>query len=594
LSIARRYSEIAVRTIAGLSLLGLSLAVLVGCSRGRGEPAPVQPVPAAPTEAKPEPPAPKPEPEPEPEPAPGELVQLKLPKDGGAWPWAIGAAPQPADSRPISFKGSGPYAANGFAVRPEVNRAIVTMPVDPTINLKKGVDPRKLPAATRVTLYDTAAGAALTEWAVPGLHAVLDLSPDGRSILATQPSPGRDRGSLRLWVIGSDGQLKRWSTTAHTLPREGLRTDATVSGSTEIRWAEFLGERVVSMSRGGQLRVFNTEGLKPLATIDASPCRPTVSPDGTKVAFLIGPSVALLDPQTRKITGVHWIGQAPPHPVLRFSPDGSKLAVGGNGRVLILNMASGEFQNVVLPQLDVNDNGQFDKPFGWAGANHLIGDSLLFDPQLPAPVWSYSPAELVQFRGRRMWACVRSPGSPSVTLQAFDLPGPGVEAAIAAVKSKAGAFGLHPGAQVKIDVAGIPEERRPDVEQAIGKRLRALGFAPDAKATTTVIASVDSPGTRPTVSYGSLGSHTYTKKPARLRVVLNGKELWNDAWAVEPPYSIELPKGTKLDDYLDRLSIGQPDYRAFSLAPLPTHLPGPNALSGPLGHTNLTAIPASP
>jgi len=583
--------ESTVRTIAGLSLLGLSLAVLVGCSRGRGEPAAVQPTHPAPVETKVEPPAPKPEPEPEPEPAPGELVQLKLPKDGGAWPWAIGAAPQATDSRPVSFKGSGPYAANGFAVRPEVSRAVVTMKVDPFLNVKKGVDPRKAPDLTRVTLYDTAAGNALTEWVVPGSHAVLDLSPDGRSILATHPQPGRDRGSLRLWVIGGDGQLKRWSTAAHTVPREGLRSDASIAGSTEIRWAEFLGERVVSISRAGQLRVFSTEGLKPLATIDASPCRPAVSPDGTKVAFLIGPLVALLDPQTRKITGTRWIGQAPPHPVLRFNPDGSKLAIGGNGRALILNLTSGEFQSLVLPQLDVNDNGQFDKPFGWAGSNHLLGDSLLFDPQVTAPVWSYSPAELVQFRGRRVWACVRALGGPSVTLGSYDLPGPGVEAAIAAAKSKSGAFGLHPGAAVKIDVTGVPEERRAEVEQALDKRLRALGFTPDAKAATTLFASVDSPGTKPTVSYGTLGSHAYTKKPARIRVVVNHKELWNEAWAVEPPYSIELPRGIKLDDYLERLSTGNPDYRAFTLAPLPTHLPGTNALSGPLGHTPLAAIP---
>jgi hypothetical protein len=246
--------------------------------------------------------------------------------------------------------------------------------------------------------------------------------------------------------------------------------------------------------------------------------------------------VALLDPQTRKITGTRWVGQPPPHPVLRFSPDGSKLAIGGNGRVVIVNMTTGEFQNIFMPQLDVNDNGQFDKPFGWAGANHLLADSLLFDPQLPAPVWSYSPAEQLQFHGWRVWACIRSPGSPSVTLRAYELPGPGVEAVVTSAKAKTGAFALHPG---------------------------------------------------PTVVYGALGSHAYTKKPARLRVVLNDKELWNDAWAVEPPYSVQLPKATKLDDYLDRLSIGHPDYRAFSLAPLPTHLTGPSAPAGPLGHTPL-------
>jgi hypothetical protein len=127
------------------------------------------------------------------------------------------------------------------------------------------------------------------------------------------------------------------------------------------------------------------------------------------------------------------------------------------------------------------------------------------------------------------------------------------------------------------------------VEQALDKRLRALGLTPDPKAALTLFASVDSPGTRPTVAYGNLGSHAYTKKPARLRVVLDKRELWNDAWAVEPPFAVELPKGTDLSGLLDNLSIGHPDYRAFSLAPLPSHLPGPSAPAGPLGHTALVA-----
>lgn len=581
------------RHIIGLSILGLSLTVLVGCSRGRGEAGRILQTEPAPVEKKQDSPTPRPEPEPEPEPepAPGELVHLKLPRDGGAWPWAIGVAPEPRETHPISFTGAGPYAANGFAVRSEVNRAVVTMKVDHFTNAKKGVDPRRLPEMTRVTLYDTSTGARLTEWGVPGLHAVLDLSGDGRSILATAPSTSRDRGVLRLWVIGPDGQLKRWSATAHTPPREGLRTDATTSTSTDIRWAAFFGERVVSISRGGQLRVFNNEGLKPVATIDATPCRPAVSPDGRKVAFLVGPSVVLLDPQTRKITGTRWVGQHPPHPVLRFSPDGSKLAIGGNGRLLILNMISGEFQNIVMPQLDVNDNGQFDKPFGWAGDSHLLADSLLFDPQLPAPVWSYSPAEQLQFHGWSVWACIRAPGSPAVTLRSFELPGPGVDAVITNAKAKPGVFAFHPGAAVKIDVAGIPEERRAEVEQTLDKRLRALGATLDPKATLSLVASVDSPGTKPTVVYSGLGSHAYTKKPARLRMVLKDKELWNDAWSVEPPYSVQLPRGTRLDDYLEKLSIGNPDYRAFSLAPLPTHLPGSSAPAAPLGHTRLASTP---
>ena len=46
-----------------------------------------------------------------------------------------------------------------------------------------------------------------------------------------------------------------------------------------------------------------------------------------------------------------------------------------------------------------------------------------------------------------------------------------------------------------------------------------------------------------------------------------------------------------LADYLGKLAIGQPDYKAFALAPLPSHFPGPNTPTGPLGKTNLAPEP---
>jgi hypothetical protein len=577
-----------VRILAGLVILVLSLSAVVGCSRGKG--GPPQPQPTAPTAqpAETKPAKTDTEPEPEPEPAPGEVVRLAPPKDGGAWPWAVGKTELPGESRPVTFNNIAPHAITGLAVRPDVNRAVVSIRVDPTAT-KKGPSP----LSTRVALIDTAAGTTLPAWVLPGAYAVLDLSPDGRGILATYPQPGRDRGVLRLWVAGTDGQLKRWNCTAHAPPREGLRLDsanqATESLAHEIRWAAFVGDRVVSASRGGQVRVFDTEGLKPLAGIDATPCRPAVTPDGAKVAFLIGSHVALLDPAARKIVGMRWVGTPPPHPVLAFSPDGAKLAIGGNGRLVLLDLTSGHFQSVTIPRLDVNDNGVYDKPFGWAGPDHILADRLLFDPQLPQPVWSYSGAEILQGRGWRTWASVRASDRPATTVRAFTLPAPETLGAVAAAKAKPGAAGLRPGGGVRIDVTGVPEDRREETQAALAKRLREVGFVPDEKAEVTLFASVDSPGTKPTVVYTAIGSYSYTRKPTRLRLVLNGKELWNDAWAVEPPFAFDYPKGTVLVDQLAKLGIGQPDYKAFTLAPFPSHLPGPNAPATAIGTTDLAA-----
>jgi hypothetical protein len=231
----------------------------------------------------------------------------------------------------------------------------------------------------------------------------------------------------------------------------------------------------------------------------------------------------------------------------------------------------------------------YDKPFGWAGAAHLFADRSLFDPQLPAPVWDYTSVEFVQFRGWQAWAVVRAFGTQTVAIRAFTLPGPETTAALSVAKAKPGAFGLQPGGGVKIDVSALPEDRRAEVQKMLDQRLRDIGFTPDPNAPVTLMASVDSPGTRPTVVYSGIGSHQYTKKSARLRLVLNGMELWNDAWAVEPPLSVDIQKGANLSEYLSRLEMGGPDYTVFGIAPIPSHLPGPNAPTALLGSTDLSA-----
>ncbi len=504
----------------GLLLLALSLATALGCSRGK-----VGPPPTLPPEPEPQQPQPtvQPnlEPEPEVEPVPGEAVRLTLPKDNGVWPWAVGKAEEPAESRPVSFYGLAQYAVTGFAVRPEANRAVVTIRAEP-----KKADPKKGPAQTgaftRVALCNTATGRVQNEWRIPGQYIVLDLSPDGRGILATSAQPGRERSVLRLWVVGPDGQLKRWVWTPHSVPRDGLRVDATGKSETtsiEVRWAAFVGnDRIASASRAGQLRVYETDGLKPLATIDASMGRPAISPDGTKVAFLAGNSVALLDTVALKVIGLRWVGTLPPQPVLAFSPDGTNLAVGGNGRVIFLNLLSGQLQSVTLMKLDVNDNGTYDKPFGWAGAAHLFADGSLFDPQLPAPVWEYSGAEFVQFRGWRIWACVRTPGTSTAAIRGFTLPDGETLARITAAKSKPEAFSLQPGSGVKLDLTGVPDDRRAEAQTMLEPRVREVGFKLDPNAPATLFASVDSPGTKPTAIYSGLGSFQYTKKPAATAV----------------------------------------------------------------------------
>lgn len=565
------------RSVAAFALIAL-LAALSGCSRDSAAPKAVPAVTPNKSAEKAPPPPPS-----EPEPAPGEPLPLLLPKDGGTWPWAVGRAEEPVEAKSISFSGLAQFAVMGFAVRPEVGRAVVTLKWE-----KKGQ-----PANTRLALCDTTTGKTISEWQLPGLQTVLDLSPDGRAILTTSNQPGRDRTVLRLWVVGSDGQLVKTAWTAHTTSRpDGIRQEPGERPDTvaalEIRWAAFVGnDRIVSSSRIGQLRIFDTDGGKPLFFLNGSPGRPAVTPDGARVAVFAGNSVALVDPYVGTVVGSRWVGPLPPHPALAFSPDGSTLAIGGNGKAKLLNLAGGDVRDVVAPKLHVADTGMYDKPFGWAGNRFLFADGRLHDPRFPGPLWEYRGAEAVRFHGREIWLCSRSPGSSTCTISNDELPHLKELVSIAAAADVAGATALHAGDGVRVDVSATPEDHRADVQKALEARVLALGYRLDPTAPAVLLASVDAAGTKTLTAYSGFDPHAYVRKPAVLRLVVNGVEVWSESWAIEPPFTIRVPAGQALGEHLKQFSIGEPNYGLFAQAPLPLHAPGPQAPTTLLGATEL-------
>ena len=305
------------RTIAGSIFLAFSLSIVVGCSRGKGG-APQSPPPTAAT-----PPADvKPltqEPEPEPEPVPGEMVRLSLPRDGGAWPWIVGKADEPPASRPATFKGVGLFSITGFAVRPEVNRAVVTIRNDPPPPPKKGVvDPKKgpLPESTRVAVIDTTTGEAVAgqNWNVPGSYAVLDLSGpllDPRDTLSGKIAASCGCGRR------SSGQLARWPCTAHSPRRNSRRPRTKPDAASRPKYATRCRRSGCVDVRAVSFACSTPKG--PNCLRRSTRLLPTRHYSRRYRRFPDRYVRRALDPAARKITGNTLIG-TPQHPVPRSAP----------------------------------------------------------------------------------------------------------------------------------------------------------------------------------------------------------------------------------------------------------------------------------
>ena len=363
--------------------------------------------------------------------------------DGGTWPWNLAPAPPPAASRPVTIPGYVYPSSTtaGVVVSPAARRAVVLV-------AERVKDEEKM---TRVLWCDTAAGTVLREWRVKGIYAPLDLHADGHRLLTVRPPGEGPTQSLELWAIEDPDRLRRQSWQPHDsvdgLPIGGAlaATDTPESSPNDagrdVRWAAFVGNRVVSASRAGQLRVFDAATLERAGTIDGVPATPALTPDGSRVVFLTKSGAALLDPAGPKVVGVRPV-EGPADPVLAVSPDGKSLACAANGRVALLDLAGGQVRTATLPKLEVARSGR-PLGFGWAGDRHLLADRFLHDPTAPAPVWDYGSFDKLLPRGREAWAVLR-PARDSAVLRSFVLPHPAVGGAKAANRPAPGRSTLQP------------------------------------------------------------------------------------------------------------------------------------------------------
>lgn len=371
-------------------------------------------------------PAPTPKPETH-TPKPGEIV---LPADGGTWPWNLAAAPPVQPSHPVTIPGYlyPESTTAGVVVSPAAGRAVVLI-------AERVRDEEKM---TRVVWCDLTAGTILSEWKVKGIYTPLDLHADGRRVLAVR-SPGEGKtDQLEVWTITGPDRLARRSWQPHDSLVIAPDGDVLVIGggpdsnqpdpSRDVRWAAFAGpDRIASAARNGQVRVFETDTLHKVGSIDALPAVPTLTPDGSKVVFLTRAGAVLLDPHDAKVVGVRSVGEPPADPALVVSPDGKTLAVAANGRANLLDLTTGTVRTAAIPKLEVTRGGR-PLGFGWAGDRHLLADRFLYDPAKSEPVWDYGHIDKLVPRGREAWAVIR-PGRDDAVLRSFELPHPAARTA---------------------------------------------------------------------------------------------------------------------------------------------------------------------
>jgi hypothetical protein len=569
-------------------LLCLFLAVIAGCSRGP-EPDIKTVAPNAfekPAEqegeidvgAKEEPDAAAPKPD---------LGRLTLPDDGGDWP-LVAAKTIQAVPVPLAHLLTGSLHPHNVAISAASGRAVVSI---------WETDFTKKKTGTHLFWCDLTTGKVTHTWdAHPYYLAVFDIDASGRQfLLKRHDGSERERHVLHLWTVAEDGLLlrKEWEPyyAGNTPDGEPRDNDAAHIRRREadVIWAAFVGrDHVVTVCGSGELKVWERESLKQVAVITDVVGLPALTNDGERVAFVTKDRVALLDPQTRRIVAVQRIGKPPDNAVVAFRADGKRVAIAGAGKATVVNLETAVTWDEMQPELKLEYHGILPE-FGWVSQHTLYFNGDLYDLPLPIKIWHYGVPHCATVRGGQVWAVTHALGENDVTLRAFTLPHPRAAQAIAGASQRRDLFVLRPGDTVRVDVAGVPQNKRQEVRDTLERRVRELGYRISDYAPTTFVASVDSTGHTVTKTY-TIGKEqvtgSYDERCARLKIIQNSRVLWEEAGTDSPGMMILVPNNVDAKDYISR--FGSPSYDLFSKRPLPGLL-RPKGDAKPLGESQLTA-----
>jgi hypothetical protein len=513
--------------------------------------------------------------------------KLALPADGGELP-IIAATPVKATPVPLTQLLPDTLHPHNAAISPAAGRAVIALWENDFKRKKNG---------THLFWCDLKIGKVTHTWdASTHFLGLFDIHADGRQILLRKSDYSeRDRHILHLWTIAEDGRLlrKEWEPYYAGQPFDGEPRDNdahhTRLPDADVRWAAFVGaEHVVTVCGGGELKVWERESLKQVAVFSGVVGLPAVTNDGEEVAFITGERLALLDRKSLKISAARHVGKPPDNPVLAFRADGKRLAVAGTGRAIIVNLDGNTSWNAMLPEFRLQYQGLLPG-FGWANDRAFYFQGDLYDMEVPIKTWHYGVPHWSTARGGQVWAVTHALGDKESALRVFKLPHERAEQVILSAEKRSDLFALRPGDAVRVDVSGVPRERQKEVNDILERRVKEVGYHLDVSAKTVFVASVDTVGKKVSKTY-EIGKKsvtgTYNERWARLKIVQNGRVLWEAASTDSPGILIMIPNGTDPVEYISR--FGSPAYSVYSKHPLPGLLRAAKD-DKPLGHSQFFA-----
>jgi hypothetical protein len=444
------------------------------------------------------------------------------------------------------------------------------------------------PLDVKIQMIDLAQGKAQEPIKYTSSMKPVDTDPAGEQILSRSDhmfSPGDKQHGLSVWKMKDKGLqlVKSWS------PQEPGNVHKVAPS-----YAQFIdADHVVSISFPHKLSMWQVSTAKALYRLELG-TGGVVGLSGNRkyLAAPVNNGLYVLD----ALTG-DTLAQLPGDPgvlsAVSFRPDGTQLAAVSPQRIMVWNLNSGELYRDIYFSKAINAS-----TIDWLDSGYiLVGGESLVDLERRIVLWKYMHQAGTGFSrgygelGGQFWYALTSQDRKERALFNSKLPHDDAKKKASTLNAES-LLAIQPGSQISLsfNLQGAPEEQQKAV-QALTAQLAANGMKVNNGGALVLQASTET-GKSQEISYRSFGrggrnSETakVTEQISRVRLIENGKVLWEAVSVSGAPHFLQMKEGETLDQALAKYQ--QPNLQFFSTVKVPQYVARPSE-AGAYGASNLT------
>ncbi|MCP4787359.1 MAG: hypothetical protein GY903_01430 [Fuerstiella sp.] len=333
-------------------------------------------------------------------------------------------------------------------------------------------------------------------------------------------------------IVRNDEELEIWTLSGKKLEKT-TAFDPYPDSKDKIVWSRFLNDgQFATWNGNGKLAVWQFDSLTPIYKINTGNAgSPDLSGNRKYIVFVTGSEIGILDTEKKEITAsistpgkLNW-------PTVKFSPSGDKLACAAHMTLLTWDLTTGELQRKTQSPYGVIMNGRITFPHD----NFLLlGGSTLIELNNQLNIWKYSGMGTTVAMGE--YTAILINQNPEGAVLIGEVPHPPVFDALEKALNQPDLFVFRKGVDVRLDVSGIPANKRSDVQKILTDKLNGMNCSINPAAKTSLVARITGPKSA-TRSYRSSGDHKVTVYTTALEVIYDGDVAWHKKAArISPSY----------------------------------------------------------